>query len=211
MDVLEAIKSRRSHRAFAARAVEAEKIEAILEAACWAPSPANSQPWEFVVITSDESRQQLLSLAEAARAEGSVAIHGYSYIRPLPFASYDDEAEAQTESLKKYSLLFLREVPVIVAVIGVPSPRIQAAEGSATEDAFKYACAAAIQNMLLASHSLGLGSLWFTLFNENQMKQFLNVGDGKRLVALVCLGYPAAVPQTPDRQGVSVKTRYLDK
>jgi len=211
MDVLEAIKSRRSHRAFAVRAVEAEKIEAILEAACWAPSPANSQPWEFVVITSEESRQRLLGLAETARAEGSFAIHGYSYIRPLPFASDEEEAEAQTESLKRYSILFLRDVPVIVAVIGLPSPRVQATEETATEDAYKYACAAAIQNMLLASHALGLGSLWFTLFKEDQMRQFLNVGDGKRLVALICLGYPLTTPKSPDRHPVSAKTRYLDK
>ncbi|MBE9594062.1 MAG: nitroreductase family protein, partial [Proteobacteria bacterium] len=54
MDVFEAIKERRSYRNFLPDSISEEAIEKILEAAIWAPSPLNTQPWEFVIITKDE-------------------------------------------------------------------------------------------------------------------------------------------------------------
>lgn len=153
---------------------------------------------------------RLLELTETARADGNVAIHGYSYIRPLPFSSLDEEAEVQTDSLKSYSLAFILDAPVIVGVIGALTARLPAKGEAAAEDGYRYACAAAIQNMLLASHSLGLGSLWFTLFDESRMKRFLNIGADKRLVALVCLGYPKGSPTTSERIPARSKTRYLE-
>lgn len=210
MDVLQAIRQRRSHRAFDARQVEHEKIDVILEAACWAPSPANSQPWEFVVITGQESRDNLFRLSETARDHGTVALHGYSYIRPLPFQSAEEEESIRRESLKNYSFAFLKKVPVIVAVVGLPHTRIRATTSELVPDGYKYACAAAIQNMLLATHAQGLGSLWFTFFDQDLVSQFLNIEPGKHLLALVCIGYPAAEPHSPGRQSLESKSRYFD-
>lgn len=63
MDVLEAIKTRRSVRRFdRGRAVEDEKIEVSLNAARWAPSANNSQPWEFIVVKGERTRKKLASL-----------------------------------------------------------------------------------------------------------------------------------------------------
>jgi nitroreductase len=50
MDVLQAIKGRRSYRSFLDRPVEEEKLQAILDAGRWAPSVMNLQPWQFWVI-----------------------------------------------------------------------------------------------------------------------------------------------------------------
>ncbi|HIE47462.1 TPA: nitroreductase family protein [Candidatus Bipolaricaulota bacterium] len=58
-EVLRAIKERRSIRSFKTDPVEPEKIEAILEAARWAPSGKNTQPWRLVVVESREKREQL--------------------------------------------------------------------------------------------------------------------------------------------------------
>ena len=58
-EVLKAIRERRSIRTFRADPVEPEKIEAILEAGRWAPSGKNTQPWRFVVVESQEKREQL--------------------------------------------------------------------------------------------------------------------------------------------------------
>lgn len=211
MDVFEAIKSRRSHRAFAARAVEPEKIDAIIQAGCWAPSPANIQPWEFLIITGQASRDRLLELSEESRRNGRVSLHGYSYIRTAPVQSVDDVEAALDESLRAYSFGFIRKVPLIVAVIGQPMTHIRAASQTGAEDAYKYACAAAIQNMLLAAHSLGLGSLWFTLFDEALVSGFLNIGPGKKLVALVCIGYPSGQPANPGRYPFESQVRFFDR
>ena len=53
-DVLELIKSRRSHRAFSSRAIEPEKIKSLFEAARWAPSSLNEQPWAYVYATKGQ-------------------------------------------------------------------------------------------------------------------------------------------------------------
>ncbi len=50
MNVLEAIRNRRSVREYESRPVELEKIQVCLEAARWAPSASNKQPWHFLVI-----------------------------------------------------------------------------------------------------------------------------------------------------------------
>ncbi len=53
-DILDIIKSRRSRRAYRAKAIEPEKIKSLFEAARWAPSSANEQPWTYVYATRDQ-------------------------------------------------------------------------------------------------------------------------------------------------------------
>jgi nitroreductase len=63
MDVLEAIKGRRSVRAFKNKDVPQEIIEKLIDAARWAPSAGNIQPWEFIVVRKPDIKRRL---AEAA-------------------------------------------------------------------------------------------------------------------------------------------------
>jgi len=53
-EVLEIIKSRRSRRAFISKLIEPEKIKSLFEAARWAPSSVNEQPWVYVYATADQ-------------------------------------------------------------------------------------------------------------------------------------------------------------
>lgn len=64
MDIFSIIKERRSCRAFLPEPIPEETISMILEAAVWAPSPMNAQPWEFIVITSQETKKTIFSEAE---------------------------------------------------------------------------------------------------------------------------------------------------
>lgn len=70
MDVFEAIKGRRSIRRFAPGDVKDEDLMKILEAAIWAPSAGNLQPWEFVVVRNAETKE---ALARAALNQWFVA------------------------------------------------------------------------------------------------------------------------------------------
>ena len=67
MDVIEAIKTRRSVRVYKEKEVEPEKLLACLDAARWAPSAGNGQPWEFVVVTGDEIKRKLSGVDPHAR------------------------------------------------------------------------------------------------------------------------------------------------
>jgi nitroreductase len=78
-EVLDAIMQRRSIYQFKPEAVSNEKITAILEAGRWAPSYANSQPWEFITVTDSKLKQEIVEIAKEAMAahagiEGAHAI-----------------------------------------------------------------------------------------------------------------------------------------
>jgi len=78
-EVLDAITQRRSIYQFKPEAVPDEKITAILEAGRWAPSYANSQPWEFITVTDGKLKQEVVEIAKDAMAahagiEGAHAI-----------------------------------------------------------------------------------------------------------------------------------------
>jgi nitroreductase len=59
--------------------------------------------------------------------------------------------------------------------------------------------AASVQNLLLASHDLGLGTCWVGAFKEETVKEILDLPDYLRPVVLVPVGYPAKTPKAPDR------------
>lgn len=204
MDVIDAIKKRRSQRAFLDRPVEREKILAVLEAAAWAPSPANCQPWEFTVVTSRHVRGQLRNLAEAALAANRMEVRGFTYVKPVP-----ESVRGEDSPVKRYSLGFLRQVPVIVAVSGLPGAAAPHDTREETTDSYKYACAAAIQNMMLAAEAMGLGSLWFTAYEQAAMRECLEIEASRHLLAMVCLGYPARPPEPSGRVPVEEKTRWI--
>ena len=64
MDVLEAIKERRSVRAYTDKEVSDEDVERLIEAARWAPSAGNTQPWAFVVVKDAETKRKLSSATQ---------------------------------------------------------------------------------------------------------------------------------------------------
>jgi 5,6-dimethylbenzimidazole synthase len=74
---------------------------------------------------------------------------------------------------------------------------------------YQAACSAAIQNMHLAAHASGLGSLWFTLFDKKEMRQILSIDAAKIPLAVVVLGKKAAEPPSVPRKAVKDKTTYL--
>lgn len=208
MELFEAIRERRSYRGFSPREVEEEKIDMILGAGNMAPSPANSQPWEFIVISGKAAREQIFNLSNTAFENGVVEVHGFSYVRPVP---QSDGIGEGSRSSPRYSLDFLRSVPVIIAVVGLPQTGIRQIMHERVVDGYKYACAAAIQNMLLAAQAQELGSLWYTFFDGNLISQYLHIESTKHLVALVCIGYPDDHrPTAPGKIPLAGKVRRFD-
>lgn len=64
------------------------------------------------------------------------------------------------------------------------------------------------QNICLAAHSLGLGSVVVGLFDHDKAKDVLNIPTGYELVDLIPIGYPAQTPKTPDRKNINEFTHY---
>jgi nitroreductase len=189
MDLFTAMKERRSCRNFLPDQLEEATIEKILEAATWAPSPLNSQPWEFIVVTNKEVKEKIFSEGERCR-KWALEKSGWKW-------------------LGSYSLDFLRSAPVIIPVIGDPK---KSGVDMFTEEGpmgYQAACAAAIQNMHLAAHALGLSSLWFTLFDKKAMREILGIAPEKTPLALICIGKPGSPPIPVPRKEVKEKTIYI--
>jgi 5,6-dimethylbenzimidazole synthase len=189
MDIFTAIRERRSCRNFLPDPVSDETIEKLLEAAIWAPSPANNQPWEFIVIKNQDTKKK---------------IHEESLVCKKKLFE-----KSGWKWIDRYQLGFLLEAPVIIAVIGDPEKTGAHKFLEGTEGTYQHGCAAAIQNMLLAAHALGLGALWYTLFKKEDIKKILEINPAKDPVALICLGMPATIPAPPPRNDAKERTRYL--
>lgn len=181
MNIIENIKTRRSCREFALKDVEEEKILTILEAAGWAPSNLNSQPWSFTVVKNAGVKESLKKIVEDTK-QNLVDNYGVKW-------------------LAHYPVEFLEQVPVFIAVSADPD---KAGPDKFMQDKASShinSCCAAIQNMLLTAHFLGLGSLWFSLMDREAVKALLNIEEKMDLVALVLIGYPAGpindIPRKP--------------
>jgi nitroreductase len=162
MDILETIKTRRSIRKYQNKEVKTETVEKLIEAARWAPSAGNIQPWEFIIVEDQEIKQKL---ADAA-----------------------------------YGQSFIEEAPTVIVVCADEN---RTAEGYGDRGKTLYCIqdtAAAIQNIHLTAHSLGLGTCWIGAFAENQAKEILQIPKGTRPVAMVPVGYPAESPPPRHRR-----------
>ncbi|MCK5097744.1 MAG: nitroreductase family protein [Desulfobacteraceae bacterium] len=190
MELFTAINQRQSCRDFLNDDIEKEDIEKIIEAGIMAPSPLNSQPWDFIVITNNIVKEQLFNDVEKCKAK-AVESSGWKW-------------------LEKYSVEFLRTPPVIIVVTGDKNKSGVDFFQEEGPVAYQHACAAAIQNMLLASHALGLGSVWFTLFDKASVTNLLNIDDNKVPLAFICLGKPAKEAVKAPRKPMAKKTVFID-
>ena len=138
MDVLTAIKTRRSIGRPSQKPVDRDVIETLLDAAAQAPSHHNTFPWRFHVLTGDARVALGERLAAALR-------------RSLTEEGQDPESK-QGQALLKAEAGKTMRAPVLIAVSSHPSD----APG-VVEREEHFACAAAVQNMLLAAHEPGGG------------------------------------------------------
>jgi len=202
MDVLEAIKTRVSIRDYKPDPIPENLITEILEAGRRAPSGMNMQPWRFIVIRNPELRAKIGELSVAA----AVAV-----FKPRTtelekrFGDIPEEkrAEVVRGMITGARFKFVGEAPVLIAV---------AADTSETED-YDLSIAAAIENMLLAAHGLGLGACWVGLpvskpeFRDH-LAAMLGLPEHIKPRAIICLGYPSRVPKLRPRLGLEEIVSY---
>jgi nitroreductase len=182
MDILSAIAARRSCRSFLHDPVADRDIESVLSAAMSAPSPLNSQPWNFIVVTGSSVKTKVYD--EAVRCKQFLM------------------EKTNWKWLGRYDLEFLKAVPVMVAVIGDPKKSGADIFMEGGIGAWRDACGAAIQNMMLAAQAMGLASLWFTMFDKARMNEILGITEVRFPIGLVCLGKPAAEPVAVPRKNL---------
>lgn len=185
MELSEAIRSRRSIRRFKPEPVPKEVLEKILELAQWAPSAMNMQDWRFILVAG-EKKEALLKITATA----------FENFRPVLEKNFPDKPQV-IEASKKFFETY-GGAPVIIAAYGGRFP-------TGKED--PYSVSLAVQNLLLAAHDAGLGAVWAdaaVFFKEKEISELMGV-EGRKLVCLIPVGYPAENPKAPPRKGERVR------
>ncbi len=162
MDTMEAIKTRRSVRKFSDRLIEPEKLQAVLEAAQASPSWANMQCWRFVVVQDPAVKAKM---SELSYVEAFFAPKGY-----------------KTNPAKQA----LAEAPAVIVACAEPTQ-----SGDLHGQHYYMAdMGIAAENMMLAAHNLGLGTVFVGVFDEEGLGDLLDIPPEIRIVGLFPLGYP---------------------
>ena len=192
--VIETIRSRRSIRKMREDPPTREQIEQILEASTWAPNHFLTEPWRFVVISGEERKKLGDVLAQA------VASKMPQQKTEDPEQQKRDEEQLRAEREKPLS------APVIIAAIF--SPRNDEAKIVQQEEL--VAAGAALQNLLLAAHSLGLGAIIRTgkQAYAEQVRSYLGIREKESLLGLVFLGYPSEPPRPTKRTPIDAKVQW---
>ena len=189
MDVFEAIKTRRSISRFKPDPPPRELIEKILDAATWAPTHHLTEPWRFFVLTG-RAREKLGEVMAQALAEELADPNS-------------QESRVKIDGEKQRPL----RAPVIIAVAASPKQ-----DPNVVELEEIVATSAAIQNMLLAAHALGLGAILRTgkAAYRKKVKEFFGLSDRDYLLGFIYLGYPDAEPRKGFRTPFQNKTVWLE-
>lgn len=192
MNIIEAIRGRRSVHTFKKELVAADILKDIFETATWAPSHRMVEPWEIHMYQG----KGVQTLADATLA---------SYQRMGYFDTYDDEKEKQVAlGIEKY----MKSIPHHAVIY------MKRNKGNAHffEEDYAAVCAF-IQNVQLAAWEKGVGVLWTSppLINDSELLKDIGLDiEKEKLVAILQMGYPEKIPREKPRTPIGHKLTIID-
>ena len=177
-------RARRSTRSWSPRPVELADVEALIEAARWAPSPSNRQPWKFLTIADKPLQLQLRDIVAAGCQK-----------------LLEKRAGPDARAVEEYLLNFTHfaGAPLLIAVQGRRT-RNRMAEVDASDietEGVHMACGMAMQNILLAAVARGMVACPMSgpMIARPQLEEALEIASPWSLMALIPVGWPG--PQQP--------------
>ncbi|MFG3549790.1 nicotinate-nucleotide--dimethylbenzimidazole phosphoribosyltransferase [Streptomyces sp. NPDC047725] len=181
--VLKVMRERRDIRnGFRSDPIPHEVLLRVLEAAHTAPSVGHSQPWDFVVIRSDETRRAMHELATRQRE---------AYAKSLP--------KGRAKQFKELKIEAILDTPVNIVVTADPTRGGRHTLGRHTQPQMApYSSALAVENLWLAARAEGLGVGWVSFFDEREMVRVLGLPEHLEVVAYLCVGYVDEFPDEPE-------------
>jgi nitroreductase len=171
MDLMEAIKGRRSIRKYKPDPISEETLRTLMEAVRWSPSWANTQCWEVIVVRDPKIKSELATA--------------------LPNTNP--------------ALSSMTEAPLIIVLCGKKGisgfKKGQAA--TIKGDWLMFDTGLAMQNLCLAAHALGLGTVVVGMFDHKKAEEILGLPQNVEVVAITPLGYRAAEGSPTRRKELS--------
>ncbi len=185
--VMDNIYGRRSVRAYTEEPISEEKIREIINAGVHAPNGANSQPLRFAVITNADKKKQYSDVSKALFVE--------NMRKAMAEAPPDKKKffEVYIEKLSKPEFDIFYGAPILILIYSSPESFTQVEDGSL-----------AAENMMLAAHSMGIGSCWVGFASPlgyvPEIFKELNVPEDHRLIAPLVFGYPKKKDMAPTQR-----------
>lgn len=195
MSVKEAIEARHSVRSFTGEPVSEAALEALLEAARQAPSGLNSQPWRFIPVT-DEATREWIASSEVSKKQRWMAGAPAILVCCADLKGYVRDTQASAFFYKEHKVM--DEEPTR----GVLDYAENAEKSSETArfGAAAMNVALAVSFIMLRAVELGLGTCWVGMFNEAPLKERFGLTKDQRVVCLLAVGQPDESPVPPRRR-----------
>jgi nitroreductase len=173
------IRSRKSVRKYNNKPVCDEHIKQLIESARLAPSGKNTQPWNFIIVKSKDTKAQIAQVSnnQTWMETAPVFIICVADIRcrivdDIVAVSLDEESN-------------LRELKQIIRDTAI-----------------------AVEHILLEAESIGLSSCWVAFFNQKDIRPILGIPDDKYVVGVVTIGYSDEGGKTTPRRPLESMIRY---
>ena len=181
MDALDAIRTRRSLRQLSDRAVPHEILDDILELAATAPAPHHTRPWRYVIVLPRSRERLITAMGAAWRRDLEGDGHPPELIEKLL-----DKSRRQITSAPALLLACLTDE----GLRRWPDERRARHEWAMAQQSI----GAAMQNVMLAAHAMGLSSYWISapLFAPEACGEALALPDDYVAQAFIVVGYPEA-------------------
>jgi nitroreductase len=199
------VKNRRSIRSFKPDPIPDEYVKKIIEAACWAPSGFNMQPWEFVVVKKPELKESIAKFVKDSM-------------------NMTKEMEASRESWQQgpkpagpMPPLGIADAPVFILLFGdirtrVGLPMIHRFNEDSWNRTFMSSLASAFLYMHLAATTLGLASQWMSMVSQplvrSQIKELLGIPMALQIYDMMVLGYSDMEPKPKMMRPMEEVTHY---
>ena len=189
--VYKVIYNRRDVRSFLPDPISPEVINRVLHAAHHAPSVGFMQPWNFILVSSAELKEQLAWAAEKERK--ALAIH------------YEEERATKFLSLKVEGI---KQAPLTICITCDPTrggSHVLGRNSIPETDILSVACA--IQNLWLATCAERLAMGWVSFYKKNDVRDILHIPPHIDPVALISIGYTDEYPSSPILEQVNWEKR----
>ncbi|MBR2189454.1 MAG: nitroreductase family protein [Eubacterium sp.] len=180
MNAIECIKTRRSVRKFTDQPVTKEQLQAVVEAAAWAPSWKNTQTVRYTAVTDPAVKQEI----------AEKAVHGFAW---------------NTKIISGAPVLV-----VLTSVLGrsgyEKDGSFSTSQGTHWQS---FDAGAAAEAFCLAAHEAGLGSVILGVIDEEAIRAILQIPETEGVAALIPVGWPDESPKAPRRKTAEELLRFV--
>jgi|GEM_PF-94204 len=176
-DLLNLMRSQQTVRSFKTKPISGKKLNTVLQAARWAPSAANTQPWDIIVVKDPKTKGKIAEIIMQSKRTAS------EKDKKFPYGNVEGAIRRFTEP------------PVLMAVCGDTRFMKAYPAFGYKEQNIDVSVGAAIQNMMLTAKSLGLALSWGTLdsLNRDKVRKLLDVPTHIKVMEVLQLGYPVKI------------------